>query len=44
MITYFVHGLMNNYSETDKIAVLFWGGFAMLTALDLYYNKRVEES
>jgi putative inorganic carbon (hco3(-)) transporter len=39
MITYFIHGLMNNYSETDKIAVLFWGGFAMLTALDLYYHK-----
>lgn len=43
MITYFVHGLMNNYSETDKIAVLFWGGFAMLTAMDIYHNKRVGE-
>lgn len=41
MITYFVHGLMNNYSETDKIAVLFWGGFAMLTAMDMYHNKQV---
>jgi putative inorganic carbon (HCO3(-)) transporter len=40
MITYFVHGLMNNYSETDKIAVLFWGGFAMLTAMDLYHNPK----
>lgn len=46
MITYFVHGLMNNYSETDKIAVLFWGGFAMLTAMDMYHNGsagKVEE-
>jgi len=43
MITYFVHGLMNNYSETDKIAVLFWGGFAMLTAMDLYYNPKGAE-
>ncbi len=42
MITYFIHGLMNNYSETDKIAVLFWGGFAMLTAMDLYHHKRKE--
>lgn len=40
MITYFIHGLMNNYSETDKIAVLFWGGFAMLTAMDLYHNRQ----
>jgi putative inorganic carbon (HCO3(-)) transporter len=44
MITYFIHGLMNNYSETDKIAVLFWGGFAMLTAMDLYHNKKGSES
>jgi putative inorganic carbon (hco3(-)) transporter len=43
MITYFVHGLMNNYSETDKIAVLFWGGFAMLTAMDLYHSKKPVE-
>lgn len=42
MITYFVHGLMNNYSETDKIAVLFWGGFAMLTAMDMYHNGRAK--
>ncbi len=43
MITYFVHGLMNNYSETDKIAVIFWGGFAMLTAMDLYHQKKKVE-
>lgn len=39
MMTYYVHGVMNNYSETDKIASLFWGFMAMLTALDLYHNK-----
>ena len=44
MITYFVHGLMNNYSETDKIAVLFWGGFAMLTAMDMYHNRKIKEA
>ncbi|MFN5885448.1 MAG: O-antigen ligase family protein [Bacteroidota bacterium] len=43
-ITYFVHGLMNNYSETDKIAILWWGGFAMLTALDLYHNPQEAKS
>jgi hypothetical protein len=35
---------MNNYSETDKIAVLFWGGFAMLTAMDMYHNKSLNNS
>src|SRR5690606_10072065 len=41
LITYFVHGVMNNYSETDKIAILWWGGFAMLVAMDLYHSKKI---
>ena len=40
MLTYYVHGLLNNYSETDKIACLFWSFMAMLTAIDLYHNKK----
>ncbi len=36
LITYFVHGLLNNYLNTDKLSVPFWGFLAMLTALDLY--------
>lgn len=43
LITYYVHGLMNNYSETDKIAILWWGGFAMLTAMDLYHNPQKKQ-
>lgn len=42
MLTYFVHGIMNNYSETDKIAILFWGFFAMITAIDLYHQNQVQ--
>jgi hypothetical protein len=42
MITYLVHGVMNNYTESHKIAILFWGGMAIITALDLYHNE--EES
>jgi putative inorganic carbon (HCO3(-)) transporter len=44
LITYLVHGFLNNYTETDKIAALFWGGFGMLTALDLYHNKQKTEA
>ena len=42
LVTYMVHGGMNNYSDGDKIAVLWWGGFAMLTALDLYHRDAKE--
>lgn len=44
LVTYFIHGLLNNYSEQDKIAVLLWGAFAMITAMDLYHKKEVQES
>lgn len=39
LVTYIVHGTMNNYSDGDKMAVLWWGSFAMITAMDLYHNK-----
>jgi O-antigen ligase len=42
--TYFVHGFLNNYIESDKIAALFWGGFGVLTALDIYHNKQKNNS
>ncbi len=42
-ITYFTHGLLNNFLDTDKASVPFWGMMAMLVAMDVFYNKREEE-
>ncbi|MBC7383555.1 MAG: O-antigen ligase family protein [Bacteroidia bacterium] len=42
LVTYLTHGLLNSYSEQDKIAVILWGFLAMLTALDLYHNSEPE--
>lgn len=39
LITYFVHGIMNNFLNTDKASVPFWGLIAIITALDLYYSS-----
>ena len=39
LVTYLAHGLLNSYSEQDKIAVLFWGFIAMICALDLYHQN-----
>jgi putative inorganic carbon (hco3(-)) transporter len=41
LITYFFHGTMNNFLDTDKASVPFWGFIAILVALDLYYLKKV---
>ena len=35
LITYFIHGLMNNFLDTDKAAVPVWGFMSILVALDL---------
>jgi putative inorganic carbon (hco3(-)) transporter len=40
LITYFFHGTMNNFLDTDKASVPFWGFIAILVALDLYYLEK----
>ncbi len=43
LITYFVHGLMNNFLNTDKASVPFWGLIAIIVALDLYFTGQEEK-
>ena len=35
LVTYFVHGTLNNFLDTDKACAPFWGFIAMLTAMDI---------
>jgi putative inorganic carbon (hco3(-)) transporter len=39
LITYYGHGFMNNFLDTDKASVPFWGFTAMIVALDLWSKK-----
>lgn len=41
LITYFVHGTLNNFLDTDKLSVPFWAFIAMLVSLDVYHNKSI---
>jgi len=43
LITYFIHGIMNNFLDTDKASVPVWGFMAIIVALDLYSVKHTEE-
>ena len=36
LITYFLHGTMNNFLDTDKASVPVWGFMAAIVALDIY--------
>jgi len=43
LITYYIHGLMNNFLDTDKASVPFWAFTAILVAMDLYHSDRSEK-
>lgn len=38
LVSYYLHGVLNNFLDTDKISVLFWGYTAMLVAMDVYHR------
>ena len=39
LTTYFIHGILNNFLDTDKASALFWGFIAILVAVDLYHRN-----
>ena len=39
LITYYVHGFLNNFLDTDKVSALFWGLTAMLVAMDIFHKR-----
>ncbi|HEX8514734.1 MAG TPA: O-antigen ligase family protein [Bacteroidia bacterium] len=39
-ITYITHGALNNFLDTDKASVPFWGFVAMIVAIDIYHSNR----
>ena len=42
LITYYIHGFMNNFLDTDKASVPFWGFTAMIVSLDLLSRKMAQ--
>lgn len=44
LITYFSHGVLNNFLDTDKLSVPFWGFVAILVSLDVYGKKTKEKA
>ncbi len=43
LITYYVHGIMNNFLDTDKLSVPFWGFISVIVALDIYYSGKTDK-
>ena len=38
--SYFVHGFLNNFLDTDKLAVPVWSCAALIVVIDLYYSNQ----
>jgi len=42
LITYFIHGFLNNFLDSDKASIPFWGFIAMIVAMDIYHTNKKE--
>ena len=40
--SYFVHGFLNNFLDTDKLAIPVWSLAALITAIDVFYADKEE--
>ncbi len=39
LMTYYIHGILNNYLDTDKASIPFWGFTAIIVAIDLFHSS-----
>jgi putative inorganic carbon (hco3(-)) transporter len=42
LTTYYVHGFLNNFLDTDKASVPFWAFTAIIVAINLYHARELE--
>lgn len=40
LLTYYVHGIFNNFLDTDKLSVPFWAFTAVVVAMDIFAEKK----
>ncbi len=39
LVTYYLHGILNNYLDTDKASVPVWGMMSILVAVEIYHIR-----
>jgi hypothetical protein len=37
LVTYLIHGILNNFLDTDKASAPFWGFIAAIVAIEVYH-------
>jgi len=43
LVTYLIHGTLNNYLDTDKASIPFWGFIAIIVAVDIFHKDKLKE-
>lgn len=38
LVTYYIHGIINNFLDMDKTTALFWAASALIVVLDIYHT------
>jgi O-antigen ligase len=41
LTTYFTHSFLNNFLDTDKLAIPFWACISILLAVDIYHKEEI---
>lgn len=41
IFTYYIHGFLNNFLDTDKASIPFWGFTSLIVSLDLMQKKQI---
>jgi O-antigen ligase len=44
LITFYVHGLFNNFLDTEKMSILFYGSLAILVAIDFKITEEIKSN
>jgi len=39
LLTYYIHGVLNNFLDMDKLTALFWPATAIIVVLDIYHTS-----
>lgn len=43
LVSYYVHGVLNNFLDTDKLALPYWGAIAIIVLANLYLKKEQKD-
>lgn len=44
LVTYFIHGFINNFLDTDKLSLPFWSFMSIMVCIDLFHKKKTENT